>query len=1242
MRLKWVVAAALIVAGFRAVPALAQYQQIPNFIGTGAGGQFRSAVNARLSGSEPISPTLVPLSFSALPAEHDGALYWCRDCQKSVTCAGGGNGAFAFGENGQWSCAPGAASMNALPAPTGPVSFNTQRATNLAADSVNGDALSRGQSSLNSLASPSANFAMANHTLTGLPPSAAAGQPLVHGQAGGQLTSVTIPSVLSVQSAPALTGTTLTISAPSGLTGTNQIELAVISYQGSPSFTMPSGWTNISGATACQGTNCHRVDYKVVGSEPASYAWTSSASVYMSGEIVLLGHVNPATPIDTSVNGSTSGSSFTISPLTPATSGGELALVAASTGNGIGTGLGAGVAGIRWAWNNVQFTSWGSNGFTIPLTTASGIAVPLTLTNSASGIAASEVLIEGAPTSQLAATIGSDVGPHSMTGTAGDGSNKISNYSIGGVENVKAFGAMGDGATCDDAAIQAAVNLVCRDNSNFINNTIRSVYLPPTPDNSYALCKPIVIPCGNLEFYGAGRTTSALSTVFNGNSLIAGSVPTGTNGLGNQLQLVSSLLSGPGNALKLNGCSGNTCGFAMLSDYLRGKLNGHSAFSLEFTINVQNTVGGNFPILRSILPQPYANLARDVFDAEYFYDSGTSGHLVFLLDTTNSGIVQVNASASSLPAGSTQSFDLDYDGTTTRICQNGSLKGSNSQSGTLVQSPYGAIALPDVAGNGMSFPDQPNSAPFNMPATIDNIRFSNESRYAANGNACPGAPSSKFTDDNHTDLLITFRGCADGSQYCIENASGAFAQYAERSSGVPIWLGIRGSNENHINGLNVHDFDICVNSADCQGLLAIWTPQSLWRNLYSFGVGGTAFNFYNNDWEDRFDNLDENGATVGFEFGGATNHPITNNLHANSSLVCFDYIGAQDGVDAHGEKCSTFGAMGYGWIIKGTQGVWTSSFIDNEGGDPPWVAAIYDNSAGNDAPDTFVGGEFNTYNGAPFVIQDAAGGPPMVFTGTAFQTFAQNMAAAEVVDLLSDPAAPDTLVNVTVPAGVPLSNESGNPHVETVGGTTTTNLQSVTASYLSLGQPPTLLQGMTHLQVNYLANPAAPAISVVGTTGSTSYGPYYVVCHDDNGGSTLYSTGSNTVTNGPATLNSSNHIHIAWTGETGCYSWDLLKGNISTSLATNLAAAPTAFDDVGQSTSAYVAPLRNTTGDVSGGVLLSTGVTFANLPTTPVNGARIFCSDCDPPTNPPVACTHSGARSGAFADGLNGSWICAY
>ncbi len=90
------------------LPPPGAYQPIPNYTGTNAGLLFRQAINNRFSGVQPISPTIVDLSFSNLPTEVDGALFYCLDCEQTKPCAGGGPGAWAFGQNGAWNCIAGA------------------------------------------------------------------------------------------------------------------------------------------------------------------------------------------------------------------------------------------------------------------------------------------------------------------------------------------------------------------------------------------------------------------------------------------------------------------------------------------------------------------------------------------------------------------------------------------------------------------------------------------------------------------------------------------------------------------------------------------------------------------------------------------------------------------------------------------------------------------------------------------------------------------------------------------------------------------------------------------------------------------------------------------------------------------------------------------------------------------------------------------------------------------------------
>src|SRR5271170_1273716 len=130
---------AVTTAGAQNLPPPGAYQPIPNFTGVGAGLQFRGAINDRLSGTQPILPMVVGPTFANLPAEQDGVILYCKDCKRSTPCASAGQGAWALGTRGQWSCTISTleSSLNA----------NGNKITSLPNGTASGDALPFGQAS---------------------------------------------------------------------------------------------------------------------------------------------------------------------------------------------------------------------------------------------------------------------------------------------------------------------------------------------------------------------------------------------------------------------------------------------------------------------------------------------------------------------------------------------------------------------------------------------------------------------------------------------------------------------------------------------------------------------------------------------------------------------------------------------------------------------------------------------------------------------------------------------------------------------------------------------------------------------------------------------------------------------------------------------------------------------------------------------------------------------------------------
>jgi hypothetical protein len=74
------------------------------------------------------------------------------------------------------------------------------------------------------------------------------------------------------------------------------------------------------------------------------------------------------------------------------------------------------------------------------------------------------------------------------------------------------------------------------------------------------------------------------------------------------------------------------------------------------------------------------------------------------------------------------------------------------------------------------------------------------------------------------------------------------------------------------------------------------------------------------------------------------------------------------------------------------------------------------------------------------------------------------------------------------------------------------------------------------------------------------------------------------------------------------------------------------------------APVARAEGDVAGISLTKYAATpYADLATTFTDdGQTGYCSDCDPPRNPPRPCTSKGAKTGAYVHRLNGKNYCTY
>jgi hypothetical protein len=191
------VALALSSASAQNIPPPGAYQPIPNFTGVGAGLQFREAINNRLSGTQPILPMVVAPSFANLPAEQDGVILYCNDCKRTTPCGNGGEGAWALGTRGQWSC-----TINTLESS---LNANGNKVTSLANGTVTGDALSFGQTSGGDLGGSLPNPVVS--TVLGGQVPVSTSTALTGGDLSGTLPAPTVQTVLGGK-APVYSGQT--------------------------------------------------------------------------------------------------------------------------------------------------------------------------------------------------------------------------------------------------------------------------------------------------------------------------------------------------------------------------------------------------------------------------------------------------------------------------------------------------------------------------------------------------------------------------------------------------------------------------------------------------------------------------------------------------------------------------------------------------------------------------------------------------------------------------------------------------------------------------------------------------------------------------------------------------------------------------------------------------------------------------------------------------------------------------
>ncbi len=776
--------------------------------------------------------------------------------------------------------------------------------------------------------------------------------------------------------------------------------------------------------------------------------------------------------------------------------------------------------------------------------------------------------------------------------------------SVNNVLNVMAppYNALSDSNTANYSVIQQAIwDAENATPPTFPSNQLgRTVYLPSSPDGKcYAISQPLRIASGPIEI--KGDLGSCVTKKFYGPTIIQ--VPWGVDNMATGPALVgtgTSFVSASSEPVLDLAHFLNTSHLNLATEFVNG-------FDIEFW-DKPTSVGG--ALLESSPSNPGSG------DGMYRFFLDGSNKLNATINTIG-GLVTLSACSTAQTLGTAYDAAVDWDKTTYRLFQNGVLCSSVASANPPALGPFEAMLIPDLGHWDYWMAGGTSHNPFQ--GYLDDIRFERASLHTT----AYSPLTTRFVADNNTTLLLDPSVTSPDASFLAHTYDGLDPVY------LPVLLGTTSS----VITAHIHDLEPCSPFGDAgDGYIAQWGVNSEVDHVSCSNAAFAGLDFYNNDYGVREHDNISLGGMLGILHGVAWNGSIAHDDRMDSNkIACEETVGdGGGGFHDSGQNCINRGNLLY---CKMYMGIGFASEVDGDGcdqeaGDSSFLASILIN---NSIAIQFNAPDLSGVSGHPFIEVDGGSQGPTIINGQ----FQQGTGATEIIHFGSAPSSPALIVNpVTMPTGVPLSNEGGNPNILQLG-----NGQRSVVQSLELQQVPKFDSGLAHLTVNPIADPAAATISVGGATGSAAYGPYFVVCRDANGGVTLPSPSSNTIANGPTTLSSGNYINITWSAVTGCTTWDVLKGNTGTALAQGVTG--TSYRDIGGSTAAYTAPIRNTTGDVSGLAQISTGTTFSKLPAMVVNGARIYCSDCDPPANPPVACTHSGAKTGAFADGVNNTWLCA-
>lgn len=680
-------------------------------------------------------------------------------------------------------------------------------------------------------------------------------------------------------------------------------------------------------------------------------------------------------------------------------------------------------------------------------------------------------------------------GPTSITGNRTTGADQISNANINGSLNCKTFGAVGDFATDDTAALQACITAAEVNNPG--GKTVRTApaYIP---HGDYSTTFPLILTGGDAGFatslpylYGDTGVGSKVpgTAIFPSGHFPALFVAGGTDYMSSLGTIAGSALTGSGNSLVFNSGKPYFLNMSEMTSAANSAgdvapLNGLSNLTVQFYFTTP-AAGATSETLLMSNPSASGSVIGAIY-LNFTVGGGIASSLSI------GGVQKLVNPAGTVNANTTYWVALVLDHTNSKECIFLAAPGSTNNS-AIGSVATGGGSITQVVKEGFVFGGFPNQWPtqgISSPfiGSVQSLDLETTAVYSCNSSTVT-APSANFTfgantlyGNNFTSISPTKNGVANTPVISVDYLNGAAQTQAWQTIRNPTYNG--NSSGVYIDGLAF--------VGGTESILWAQAPNSTIRDILSTSSTYAGIEAFNNTYNSLLDN-------ISFLPGS----------FAAAGLMCGWGIGEGDHIQATGGYYQIVaGDLGCGVLnypitagsstsIANIYGQWDASgFVtdtytglqsDNENGGN--VSGI-ELDAGGGYLNLFGGNLLPTGTGSPILINGNAPGFNLSLTGTRFEPV---NTTPFVINYLGACGTPVNLNGVSTDLqSIALTNCPANINQAGCGGKVTlssgagtlTNFCVTTASICSAVDTTTFTNAVT------LAAPANGSIALSGGTGS--------------------------------------------------------------------------------------------------------------------------------------------------------------